>query len=141
MSTTTKLLKNSRFVRMLEPGVVWHLALVDKTHMATFGLTFKARALSFPHPPLQADGGGERDRTDDPLLAKQVLSQLSYTPGNPCITNTPQILVWLVGLDGLEPSTPALSRRCSNQLSYRPAYTSANRRQPRIPSQRSSGSR
>ena len=26
-------------------------------------------------------GGGERDRTDDPLLAKQVLSQLSYTPG------------------------------------------------------------
>ena len=26
----------------------------------------------------------------------------------------------LVGLDGLEPSTPALSRRCSNQLSYRP---------------------
>jgi hypothetical protein len=27
-------------------------------------------------------GGGERDRTDDPLLAKQVLSQLSYTPEN-----------------------------------------------------------
>jgi hypothetical protein len=26
----------------------------------------------------------------------------------------------LVGLDGFEPSTPALSRRCSNQLSYRP---------------------
>jgi hypothetical protein len=26
----------------------------------------------------------------------------------------------MVGLDGLEPSTPALSRRCSNQLSYRP---------------------
>ena len=28
----------------------------------------------------QKYGGGERDRTDDPLLAKQVLSQLSYTP-------------------------------------------------------------
>ena len=27
-------------------------------------------------------GGDERDRTDDPLLAKQVLSQLSYTPIN-----------------------------------------------------------
>ena len=26
----------------------------------------------------------------------------------------------LVGLEGLEPSTPALSRRCSNHLSYRP---------------------
>ena len=29
---------------------------------------------------LRAYGGDERDRTDDPLLAKQVLSQLSYTP-------------------------------------------------------------
>ena len=28
----------------------------------------------------EPNGGGERDRTDDPLLAKQVLSQLSYTP-------------------------------------------------------------
>ena len=28
------------------------------------------------------DGGGERDRTDDLLLAKQALSQLSYTPGS-----------------------------------------------------------
>ena len=26
----------------------------------------------------------------------------------------------VVGLDGFEPSTPALSRRCSNRLSYRP---------------------
>ena len=25
-------------------------------------------------------GGGRRDRTDDNLLAKQALSQLSYTP-------------------------------------------------------------
>ena len=28
----------------------------------------------------RAIGGGERDRTDDLLLAKQALSQLSYTP-------------------------------------------------------------
>ena len=28
----------------------------------------------------RALGGDERVRTDDPLLAKQVLSQLSYTP-------------------------------------------------------------
>ncbi len=61
-------------------------------------------------------GGGERDRTDDPLLAKQVLSQLSYTPDKP-----------LVGLVGLEPTTPALSRRCSNQLSYRPVAFFVNR--------------
>src|SRR5690606_19048178 len=34
----------------------------------------------------------------------------------------PQILYYafLVGLVGLEPTTPALSTRCSNQLSYRP---------------------
>jgi hypothetical protein len=29
----------------------------------------------------------------------------------------------MVGLVGLEPTTPALSRRCSNQLSYRPALS------------------
>ena len=28
----------------------------------------------------ERDGGASRDRTDDPLLAKQVLSQLSYGP-------------------------------------------------------------
>ena len=32
----------------------------------------------------------------------------------------------LVGLVGLEPTTPALSRRCSNQLSYRPIPTPVN---------------
>ena len=32
---------------------------------------------------LIGSGGDERDRTDDPLLAKQVLSQLSYTPVYP----------------------------------------------------------
>ena len=53
-------------------------------------------------------GGGERVRTDDPLRARQVLSQLSYTPN------------YLVGLDGLEPSTSRLSVVCSSQLSYRP---------------------
>ena len=33
----------------------------------------------FPFQP-QTLGGDEEDRTPDPLLAKQVLSQLSYTP-------------------------------------------------------------
>ena len=63
------------------------------------------------NPPVQhqMNGGAERDRTADPLLAKQVLSQLSYTPRK-----------IVVGLVGFEPTTPALSRRCSNQLSYRP---------------------
>ena len=32
------------------------------------------------YPKDQSPGGADRDRTDDPLLAKQVLSQLSYSP-------------------------------------------------------------
>ena len=55
------------------------------------------------------DGGGERDRTDDLLLAKQALSQLSYTP-------VPQGAV--VGQGGFEPPTSRLSSARSNQLSY-----------------------
>ena len=57
------------------------------------------------------DGGGKRDRTDDPLLAKQVLYQLSYAPIRVKV---------MVGLGGLEPPTPRLSSVCSNQLSYKP---------------------
>ena len=38
--------------------------------------------LVWKHPTTfrQRGHGGDRDRTDDPLLAKQVLSQLSYAP-------------------------------------------------------------
>ena len=36
--------------------------------------------LTAPILPSRKVGGDERVRTDDPLLAKQVLSQLSYTP-------------------------------------------------------------
>jgi hypothetical protein len=72
----------------------------------------------------QAIGGGERDRTDDPLLAKQVLSQLSYAPE-------------LVGLVGLEPTTPRLSSVCSNQLSYRPCCQDLRIASPILPLSRS----
>jgi hypothetical protein len=37
-------------------------------------------ALHWISPSGEIIGGGERDRTDDLLLAKQALSQLSYTP-------------------------------------------------------------
>ena len=52
-------------------------------------------------------GGADRDRTGDPLLAKQVLSQLSYSP-------------IMVGLGRFELPTSPLSGVRSNQLSYRP---------------------
>ena len=44
-----------------------------------------------------ARGGGCRDRTDDPLLAKQVLSQLSYTPNG---------MGWWVWLDSNQRPPP-----------------------------------
>ena len=66
-------------------------------------------------------GGDEENRTPDPLLARQVLSQLSYTP----ILCAFQIKFCeakfnLVGLSGLEPPTSRLSGVRSNRLSYRP---------------------
>ena len=44
------------------------------------GRTRSVTVLSGPWLRTGPHGGDERDRTDDPLLAKQVLSQLSYTP-------------------------------------------------------------
>ena len=69
---------------------------------------------------MRIDGGGERDRTDDILLAKQALSQLSYGPRLVFSDWSRGKQVGLVGLGGLEPPTPRLSSVCSNQLSYRP---------------------
>ena len=60
------------------------------------------------------NGGGERDRTDGLLRARQALSQLSYTPG-----------ITMVGLGGFEPPTSRLSGVRSNQLSYRPSFFTA----------------
>ena len=62
-------------------------------------------------PPLPKVGGGKRVRTADPLLAKQVLYQLSYTP----VQAFP-----VVGLGRFELPTSRLSGVRSNQLSYRP---------------------
>ena len=41
---------------------------------------FKNLGYALSHPSNRKTGGASRDRTDDPLLAKQVLSQLSYGP-------------------------------------------------------------
>ena len=83
------------------------------------------------HPALLH--GGDRVRTDDPLLAKQALSQLSYAPAisdaisdRPVASNSrhgPNM-----GQGGLEPPTPRLSSVCSNQLSYWPKPCGISRR-------------
>jgi hypothetical protein len=57
-------------------------------------------------------GGANRDRTDDLLLAKQALSQLSYGPApRPRLHQTRQTLV---GLAGVAPATSPLSGVRSN---------------------------
>ena len=78
---------------------------------------------------LSASGDGEI-RTLDPLLARQVLSQLSYTPkwyvsiftlsmglSGPYLLS---LILKDLGLSGLEPPTSRLSGVRSNRLSYKP---------------------
>ena len=74
-------------------------------------------------------GDGEI-RTLDPLLARQVLSQLSYTPTDAVPSSVvsfvsflfDELSRWLppMGLSGLEPPTSRLSGVRSNRLSYKP---------------------
>jgi hypothetical protein len=60
-------------------------------------------------------GGGERDRTDDLLRARQALSQLSYTPvfASEAVLSSPYLV--MVGLDRVELSTSRLSGVRSNR--------------------------
>ena len=58
------------------------------------------------HIHIKCENGTNRARTCDPLLVRQVLSQLSYDPK----FETTQ--------KGLEPSTSAVTGRRSNQLSH-----------------------
>ena len=69
----------------------------------------------------QGIGGGERDRTDDLLRARQALSQLSYTPKFG-ISRLKLQLGAVVGLGRFELPTSRLSGVRSNQLSYRPGH-------------------
>jgi hypothetical protein len=80
------------------------------------------------------DGGADRDRTGDPLLAKQVLSQLSYSPvhrskpmeSSSCALGAKKTRrgtvrdLKVVGLGRVELPTSPLSGVRSNQLSYKP---------------------
>jgi hypothetical protein len=97
-----------------------------------------------PGPTTRTDrsGGARRDRTDDLMLAKHALYQLSYGPkecvfwalsvvschrsaalhrrsGGPKVY-TPKTVGSVVGPGRLELPTSRLSGVCSNQLSYRP---------------------
>jgi hypothetical protein len=66
-------------VRAIQPRIAYFFQFV-KEQPNNSKLTGKEQ----PSPALACAlcmiGGADRDRTDDPLLAKQVLSQLSYSP-------------------------------------------------------------
>ena len=85
------------------------------------------------------NGGARRDRTDDLMLAKHALSQLSYGPvrrqktrrqtaENPVVRPLLIPRPIMVGLGGLEPPTSRLSSARSNQLSYKPLPENGGRR-------------
>ena len=69
------------------------------------------------------NGGADRDRTGDLMLAKHALSQLSYSPTSDK----------MVGLGRVELPTSPLSGVRSNQLSYRPEFEHAATGSPAAP--------
>ena len=107
-------------------GRVAHLQLPDdsvvKEPKAGAGPNPQHR--SEPQLPSHRNGGGKRIRTADPLLAKQVLFQLSYTP-------RPAAPRGVVGLGRFELPTSPLSGARSSQLSYRPDGTRLHRASPK----------
>ena len=92
--------------------------------------------LTGPHSTdhsIRISGGADRDRTGDPLVANQVLSQLSYSPFLVASRQYPvasyfsdhwPLTTDLVGLGRVELPTSPLSGVRSSQLSYRPIQLS-----------------
>ena len=97
--------------------VAWKVVHIDDHLRLQHTLIWCAASTNFTlfNRQRTENGGGNGTRTHDPLLARQVLSQLSYSP----IIGTFE--AFAVGLGGLEPPTSRLSGVRSNQLSYRPA--------------------
>ena len=96
---------------------------------------FERQALEQEHPRSSIpSGGARRDRTDDLMLAKHALSQLSYgpVPEDECFTLEERRLrsIKVVGLGRLELPTSRLSSARSNQLSYKPPTQGACSRAP-----------
>ena len=86
------------------------ISVFARTGIGIYAVSEGTQFLSFTHSLFNSGdfspNGDNEIRTRDPLLARQVLSQLSYTP--------------ILGLSGLEPPTSRLSGVRSNRLSYKP---------------------
>src|SRR5664279_979425 len=93
---------------------------VSRTMFSKPSAPRKARRSSIP------SGGARRDRTDDLMLAKHALSQLSYgpVPEDECFKLDEKHMrsIKVVGLGRLELPTSRLSSARSNQLSYKPLH-------------------
>src|ERR1700692_981208 len=91
------------------------------------GQLFEALQSKAMHRSSIPSGGARRDRTDDLMLAKHALSQLSYgpVPEDECFKLDKRRIrsIKVVGLGRLELPTSRLSSARSNQLSYKPLTT------------------
>ena len=74
-----------------------------RERIRTLDLLIRSQTLYPAELRVQNKNGCNRARTYDPLLVRQMLSQLSYTPATQ---------------KGLEPSTSGVTGQRSNQLSY-----------------------
>ena len=101
------------------------LAIFDCSFLSRFKCVFLrseipvSKLTDFFACKTRLNGDGEI-RTLDPLLARQVLSQLSYAPISKASLAAPPM-----GLSGLEPPTSRLSGVRSNLLSYKPFFNLA----------------
>ena len=72
--------KPSRFIGKARPWAVKTCRMFPACSL--IGVAYSAGG---DQEAVNESGGADRDRTDDPLLAKQVLSQLSYSPTCGCL--------------------------------------------------------
>jgi hypothetical protein len=108
----------SRELRRIQqriPDHIFSLRFLQNRRSASAPQTFYFHSECHIAETTWGDGGAERNRTADPLLAKQVLYQLSYSPRS--FQESPPKMV---GLGRLELPTSRLSSARSNQLSYKP---------------------
>ena len=84
--------------------------------------TFKSQS-----PARHQFGGAGRDRTDDLMLAKHALSQLSYGPVLGRVVVGGAAADQMVGPVRFELTTPRLSSVCSDQLSYEPPWLNSTK--------------
>ena len=99
------------FLQRLVSSLSYVLRILDVSYMQFSRYDYGSKTFVF------LPSGDKEIRTLDPLLARQVLSQLSYIP-----IFTFSSGYYPVGLSGLEPPTSRLSGVRSNQLSYKPIF-------------------